>query len=141
VSQAMPGASKRLTFCSCYVPIGYHPANDNDPRFCPTPTPEDITSRSERTTSYQSQITGLPPGLEIIFNGERYDGCRESDGHLLEAKGEGYLTFMSSPFSWHEWFTKLQDLKEQMKTHSGYAPSRIVEYHFAEKQVASWARQ
>jgi hypothetical protein len=121
---------------------GHAPAaNDNHPRLCPDPTPENISGRSERAVAYQSQITGLPPGLEVVFNGERYDGCRESDHHLLEAKGEGYLTFMSSPMSWYEWFSKLDDLKQQIDSHATHALGHIVEYHFAEKQVADWARQ
>jgi hypothetical protein len=107
---------------------------------CPDPTPENIAGRSARAIAYQSQITGLPPGLEIVFNGERYDGCRPANGNLLEAKGEAYADFMAGPDSWRYWFTKLPQIEQQMRDHSRYANGRIVEYHFAEKPVADYFR-
>jgi hypothetical protein len=112
-----------------------------EPKLCPDPTPEDISGRSDRTIAYQSQITGLLPGLQVVFNGERYDGCVEDSGTLLEAKGEGYADKMSGPDGWVKWFTGAADLMSQMQSHSDHAPGRIVEYHFAEKEVADWARQ
>lgn len=108
---------------------------------CPDPTPENTAGRSDRTIAYRAQITGLPPGLEIVFNGERYDGCRDSDGHLLEAKGEGYANMMFDRDNWRDWFTGLDSLQEQMEEHSGKAADRIVEYYFAEKDVADYFRQ
>ncbi len=85
----------------------------SEPKLCPDPTPENIAGRSDRTIAYQAQITGLPPGLEVVFNGERYDGrCREN-GDLSEAKGEGYEDFMEGPDSWKGWFTELADIEQQ----------------------------
>jgi hypothetical protein len=112
----------------------------DQPKLCPDPTPENIRGRSDRAIAYQSQITGLPPGLQIVFNGERYDGCRESDGHLLEAKGGAYGRFMADPNTWHEWFGKLRDMERQMYDHSRFSAGRIVEYHFAEKRPADYFR-
>lgn len=114
--------------------------NDDQPKLCPDETPEDITGRSERAVAYQAQISKLRRGFEVIFNGERYDGCRESDGNLLEAKGEGYADFMDKDGSWQPWFAKLRDLTRQMDSHAKKALGRIVEYHFADKIVADWAR-
>jgi len=111
---------------------------DNEPKLCPDPTPENISGRSDRTIAYQQQITGLPPGLEIVFNGERYDGCWESNGDLVEAKGEGYANMMAGPDQWKNWFRGLNDLMQQMKQHSDYAADRVVEYYFAEESVASY---
>jgi hypothetical protein len=116
-------------------------ADTAQPKLCPDPTPENIAGRSDRTIAYQSQITGLPPGLEIVFNGERYDGCDLQTGNLIEAKGEGYANKMSGPDNWLRWFTGIDDLEAQMDSHSKNARGRIVEYHFAEKQVADWARE
>jgi hypothetical protein len=115
-------------------------ADTAEPKLCPDPTPENTAGRSDRTIAYQSQITGLPPGLEIVFNGERYDGCRDTDGHLLEAKGEGYANKMLNPTTWREWFTGIGDLEKQMDAHSTYAGSRVVEYYFAEPTVAEFFR-
>jgi len=113
----------------------------SEPKLCPDPTPENIAGRSDRTIAYQSQITGLPPGLEVVFNGERYDGCDPVTGNLIEAKGEGYADKMSGPSGWLQWFTGGEALEDQMGSHSDHALGRIVEYHFAEKEVADWARQ
>jgi hypothetical protein len=110
------------------------------PKLCPAPNEEDITGRSERALRYQEQITGLPRGLEVTLNGARFDGCREADGTMLEAKGPGFATFMATPGVWKEWFTKLDNMKEQMQRQSKAATSRIVEWHFAEKPVADFFR-
>lgn len=83
----------------------------------------------------------MPPGLEVVFNGERYDGCSPESGNLIEAKGEGYADKMSGPDGWLRWFTGIEDLEDQMQSHSDNALDRIVEYHFAEKGVADWARK
>jgi hypothetical protein len=83
----------------------------------------------------------LPPGLEVVFNGERYDGCRPENGNLIEAKGEGYADKMSGPDSWKGWFTGFADLKQQMEYHSQYAGERMVEYYFAEPSVAAYFRK
>jgi Restriction endonuclease fold toxin 5 len=64
------------------------------PQLCPDPSDENIAGRSERAIAYQSQITGLPPGLAVKLSGVGFDGCRESDGTMLEAKGPGYATFL-----------------------------------------------
>lgn len=114
--------------------------NANQPKLCPDPTFENIAGRSDRTIAYQSQITGLPPGLEIVFNGERYDGCRPENGDLLEAKGEGYENFMDGPDTWKSWFSKLADIEQQIYDHALYSSGRTVEYHFAEKPVADYFR-
>jgi hypothetical protein len=79
--------------------------------------------------------------LEVVFNGERYDGCDPETGNLIEAKGEGYADKMSGPDEWKGWFTGIDDLESQMESHSGKAVDRIVEYYFAEKAVADWARE
>jgi hypothetical protein len=115
-------------------------ADTAKPKLCPDPTPENIAGRSDRTIAYQSQITGLPPGLEVVFNGERYNGCPPENGNLLEAKGKGYDNFMAGPDSWREWYTKLINMKQQMYNHWLYSGGRIVEYHFAEKRVADYFR-
>lgn len=61
--------------------------DEDRPRFCPPPTPENIRRRSIWSLLYQSQITGLPPGFDVLFQGVRFDGCVEAIRHLQEAKG------------------------------------------------------
>jgi hypothetical protein len=60
--------------------------SEDRPRFCPPPTPENITRRSIWSVFYQSQITGLPPGFDVLFQGVRFDGCVEATRHFQEAK-------------------------------------------------------
>jgi hypothetical protein len=64
----------------------------DQPQLCPDPTAESVAGRSERSLAYQQQITGLPRGLEVKLNGVRFDGFREEDGTMLEAKGPGTRT-------------------------------------------------
>jgi hypothetical protein len=112
----------------------------NRPQLCPEPTAEDFTGRKERALVYQQQITGLPPGLEVKLNGVRFDGCREADGTMLEAKGPGYATFLGGAGGWQDWFTGGEDIEAQMQNQSAAAAGRTVEWHFAERPVADFFR-
>jgi hypothetical protein len=125
--------SGRIAFSSVALP-------PDRPQFCPAPSDENIASRSERAIAHQSQITGLPPGLEVKLNDVRFDGCRESDGTMLEAKGSGYADKMDGPQDWKYWFTGAEDIEDQMQAQSGAAIGRIVEWHFAEQPVADYFR-
>ncbi len=74
--------------------------DQDQPKLCPDPSPEIIEGRSERTLDYQQQISGLPPGLAVNLNGVSFDGCRESDSTMLEAKGLGYENFLTELGEW-----------------------------------------
>jgi len=110
------------------------------PQLCPAETPENIAGRSARAIAYQSQITGLAPGLEVKLNDVRFDGCREADGTMLEAKGPGYANKMDGPQDWKYWFIGAEDIEDQMQAQSGAAVGRIVEWHFAAQPVADYFR-
>jgi restriction endonuclease fold toxin 5 of polymorphic toxin system len=110
------------------------------PRLCPDPSAESIAGRSERSLAHEEQITGLPRGLEVKLNGVRFDGCREGDGTMLEAKGPGFADKMTAPDDWPEWFTGDEAMAEQMRRQSGAAAGRMVEWHFAEQPVADYFR-
>jgi len=113
----------------------------DEPKLCPDPAPEkSILGRPERALAYQEQITNLPRGLAVELNGVSFDGCRESDGTMLEAKS-GYQQFMDGQTDWLEWFTGLQPMKDQMQQQSIAAVGRVVEWHFSEKPVASYMRE
>jgi hypothetical protein len=132
---ALPGIAARV-----HVDAEAETAQDK-PKLCPAPNDEDIIGRSERALRYQEQITGLPRGLEVKLNGVRFDGCREADGTMLEAKGPGFATFMAAPGVWRRWFKKLRNMQDQMQRQSKAAVGRIVEWHFAEKPVADFFRK
>jgi hypothetical protein len=110
------------------------------PKLCPDPTAEITAGRSERSLAYQHQITRLPRGLEVKLNGIRFDGCREADGTMLEAKGPGFSDKMDGPSKWQRWFTGGKEMEQQIISQSRAATGRQVEWHFAESSVADYFR-
>jgi filamentous hemagglutinin len=98
----------------------------------------DRIARSERSLAYQEQISGLPRGFEIKLNGVRFDGCREADGTMLEAKGPGYADKMDNPDEWKDWYAGVEPIKAQMRRQSDAAANRKVEWHFAEPEPAAY---
>lgn len=113
---------------------------ESRPKLCPDETPEDITRRSDRALAYQEQISGLGRGLQVMLNGVSFDGCRDEDGTMLEAKGPGFANKMLSSDLWPEWYRAVKEIKDQMKRQSDAAAGREVEWHFAEKSVADFFR-
>jgi hypothetical protein len=81
----------------------------------------------------------LPRGLAVELNGVSFDGCRESDGTMLEAKSL-YEQFMNNYGIWQEWFTGSKPIVQQMRDQSLAAVGRMVEWHFAEESVADYFR-
>jgi filamentous hemagglutinin len=70
----------------------------------------------------------------------RFDGRREADGTMLEAKGPGYASFLDGQGGWRDWFTRLERMQSQMEDQSDAAAERLVEWHFAEQPVADYFR-
>jgi hypothetical protein len=135
---ALPGY--RMVSGSNAAPNG-QPQQQNQPQLCPDDNKEDITGRSERAIAYQQQITKLRRGLEVTLNGVRFDGCREEDGTMLEAKGPGFADKMDGPDDWKGWFTGIAGLEDQMMRQNDAAAGRTVEWHFAEQPVADFFRK
>jgi hypothetical protein len=94
------------------------------PQLCPDPSAESTTGRSERSLAYQEQISGLPRALEVKLNGVRFDGYREEDGTMLEAKGPDYADKMDGPQDWKDWFDGDERMGEQMKSQADAAAAR-----------------
>lgn len=115
-------------------------ADQDEPKLCPDPSPEKtIVGRKEWSLAYQEQITGLPRGLQVELNGVSFDGCRESDGTMLEAKGPGYLDMLlkGSAMPWEGVEKRLdQQADDQIEAADG----RAIEWHFAEEGVANYVR-
>jgi Restriction endonuclease fold toxin 5 len=57
---------------------------------------------------------------------------------MLEAKGPGYANMMDASGQWQTWFTSYQAIENQMKNQSRAAGDRMVEWHFAEPEVANY---
>ena len=106
------------------------------PKLCPDPGPDVPGNKSDRAIAYQSQITGLPPGMAVKLNGVTFDGCRTSDGTMLEAKGPGYDWALTRDGDWKSWYEGKQDLWDQLQRQSEAAANRLIEWHVAEPRVA-----
>jgi len=119
-----------------------------EPKLCPDPTVESIAGRKPPALLYQSQISGLPPGVDFrLINPESgnpvsYDACwPEKAGEMGEAKGPNYFKFMIDPDHWYKWYQGVGQIKDQMARQARAAGDRQVEWHFAEQAPAEYFRQ
>ncbi len=107
---------------------------------CPPSTPVN-ESMSARAAAYQKQITGLDPGSAVVLNNVKFDGCRQSDGTMLEAKGPGYAQFIVASAdavqSWYQGETSILEQAER-QAEAALADNRKLEWHFAEKLASEY---
>jgi hypothetical protein len=123
--------------------------DESQPKVCPEPGSDEPgwQSHSSRSLAYQAQISGLEPGLAINFNGVSFDGCRTEDGpnsgNLLEAKGEGFVWAMVDPNHWVGFYEGVDEAMKQAarQNRAVQGTTRIIEWHFAEEQVANYFRR
>ena len=113
-------------------------ANDNF-KLCPDTVPDWPNTDKDTWQDYQQQITGLPKGWAILLNSVMFDGCRTTDGVMLEAKAEGYAWALKDG-EFQPWYRGMNKLAHQMKKQSEAARGRWVEWHIAEKPVADYLR-
>lgn len=113
-------------------------ASDDQPENCPVPVPEDTTDRSRRTLAYQSQITGLPPGLDVPLNGVRFDGCDEATGRMIEAKGLGMEWMLKWPEDRLYTSDFYIEIMKQAARQNVASAGRGVDYYFASKEMADF---
>ena len=114
----------------------------DEPRLCPDPSPDRPSGMSDRAAAYQEQITGLPRGLAVDLGGVVFDGCRESDGVMLEAKGLGYEWALQADGTYRANFEGADGIMEQADNQNSAAgiAGRKVEWYFAERRVADYFR-
>jgi hypothetical protein len=110
----------------------------DQPKLCPDPSLDVPGNKSDRSVAYQTQISGLPPGMAVRFNVVMFDGCRMTDGTLLEAKGPGLAQHLNDDGEWKPYIieTGKADLDDQIARQSQAAGERIVEWHVAEPRLA-----
>ena len=115
----------------------------DEPKLCPDPSPDRPGNKSPRAIAYQAQITGLPPGMAVMLNGVSFDGCRTTDGTMLEAKGPGIAQHINNDLTWKPYIIKRgqDELDKQIKRQSEAAGNRTVEWHFAEPRLAAYAQK
>jgi hypothetical protein len=93
---------------------------------------------SPRAAAYQAHITGLPADFAYVIEGVKFDGF--IDGHLLEAKGPGYATFVENGqfLSWFEGQDVMLDqARRQINAANGRHP---IVWHVAESETADAIR-
>jgi len=118
----------------------------SEPKLCPDPVGDRPSWKwmSAQALAYQAYVTGLEIGFAIRLVDPAtgrpvyVDGCRESDGNLLEAKARNYRRFLDKDGNWKPWFKGLKNLinQAQRQSRAAAAIGRIVEWHVAEPEVA-----
>ena len=133
-----------------HLPVSVTGTSTGNP--CPPPLPDIRGGMSPRAAAYQSQVTGLPPGLAVYLPdsnpGPRdskvvsYDGCRTTDGTMLEAKGPGLAWPIDDAGNWKPYYKGRGEMEEQMDRQARVAAEngRNVEYHVAEEPLANYLR-
>ncbi len=140
-SSGKPGTQSRA---SAQTQIG---TDRDEQKLCPDPSKDRPGSdRSPEAVAYQFYVTGLPPGPAVTLTDPvtgrlvSFDGCRDSDGTTLEAKGFEYENFIDRDGTWQPWFTSDGLLKvidqAQKQSRAAMATDRMVEWHIAEPEAA-----
>ncbi|WNG21696.1 Tox-REase-5 domain-containing protein [Cystobacter fuscus] len=98
-------------------------------------------SMSTEAQQYQSQVTGAPDGwVYRVRTGSGpkdfvdFDGFR--DGVLLEVKGPGYQELFQKMYG-KKWFDGLDEMVAQAKRQFEAASGVPLQWHFAEREVAT----
>jgi len=112
--------------------------SDDQPEDCPAPTPENIKGRSKRSLAYQSQITGLPPGLDVNLNGVRFDGCDDATARMIEAKGLGMEWMLNWPKEKLYQSKFYQRMMRQAGRQNNASAGRGDDYYFASKKMSDF---
>jgi hypothetical protein len=112
--------------------------SDDDQRNCPVPTPENTKGRSRRSVAYQTQITGLPEGWDVVLNGVRFDGCDEETQRMKEAKGLGMEWMLNWPKEKLENSKFYQRMIRQAGRQNEASTGRGDDYYFASQKMADF---
>ena len=117
-------------------------ATDNNPRACPDPSFEaGYESRTPGQLAYQAQISGLPLGMGVKLNGIQFDGCRESDGTMLEEKTISPW-FVGMPDFVFRTLKEYREIVDQAWRQMYASGARKIEWHFSDQRVADfWGKE
>jgi hypothetical protein len=115
-----------------------NPAANDNIKLCPDAVPDRYSNDKDEWQEYQQKVTGLEKGWGVELNGVMFDGCRMTDGVMLEAKGDGYAWALQEDGEFFPNFKGKQKLVDQMQSQSLAARGRLVEWHVAERPVADY---
>jgi len=107
------------------------------PKLCPAPIDENQDGWSARARAYRAYVKGLGEGKQVMPNGVSFDGCRETDGTMLEAK-DNYEFLFDESGNWLSWVAKPGNPLKQMLSQSAAATldGRLFEWHASQKGYA-----
>lgn len=115
--------------------------DEREQKKCPETQPARQGNPRPAPRAYQQQITGINPDLAFFIDGTEFDGCRESDGTLLEAKGVNYAKFIHPDLSgtriWYQGEEKATEQAER-QARAAIAHNWKLEWHFAEKLASDY---
>jgi hypothetical protein len=101
---------------------------------CPPYVPEN-EGMSDESRAYQRFITGLPDNTTIWVDGTKFDGCRNSDGTLLEAKGKYAHLLLADGSGLMPWVKEDVNLKQGIvQARIARTRGRMLEWHFKEER-------
>jgi hypothetical protein len=103
---------------------------DREPKLCPDPTPEPMTTYSENSILYQEYVSKLPYGWAINVGDVDFDGCDPRTGNLLEAKANIGFMFNKKD-ALYKWASKTNNFADQMtrQANAAQAAGRVVVWH------------
>jgi hypothetical protein len=103
---------------------------DREPKLCPDPTTEPMTTYSKNSIRYQEYVSKLPYGWAIYVGGVYFDGCDLRTGDLLEAKANIGFMFDDKD-ELYDWAIKTNNFKDQMRRQAdtAYADGRRSFWH------------
>jgi len=104
--------------------------------------------KSAEARQYETQITGAPSEYVYRVKTEEVLGAKNDfvdfDGYknrvLLEAKGTGYAKFLDGKGEFKQFYQGGEKMIKQAERQVRAANGVPIEWHFAEREVADWAR-
>jgi hypothetical protein len=94
---------------------------------------------SLQARKYQAQVSKAPEDYAYVIDDVRYDGYAR--GILLEAKGTGYAKHIPNAVENRGWYRGYEKMVEQAQRQVRAARGTPIEWHFAEKEAADFARE
>jgi len=105
-------------------------------------------AKSAEAARYETQVTGAPSEYSYRVPTEKLPGAKNDfvdfdgfkDGILLEAKGPGYAKWLDASGKFRDFFEGRKELMNQARRQFKAAKGTPLQWHFAEREVADWAR-
>jgi hypothetical protein len=111
-------------------PVG---VETDKPLLCPDPVKDTPHGAPELSIRYQEYVTGLRRPLAIWYNGYYFDGCRDPEVVLIDAKAYGYFELLTNKSDGPRLGTARR-LYNQARAEVMAAAGRPIEWHIADER-------